>query len=296
MEQEKTIQVEKQQKVPAVVSIILFVLIWFFSLMILGGGASLFLGEVLRTETGYLFHFVEIGIMLCSTILAAVVMLKCVNKRPLTDLGFALRGRGKDLLCGLLVAGAIYLVGFVLSLLSGVVNVVGFQFSPKDLAISLVFFTLVAINEELMMRGYVLGCLLRTRMNRLLSLIISSVLFMALHLFNPNIAFVPLLNLALAGCLLGASYLYTRNLAFPISLHLFWNWIQGPVLGYEVSGINFCPTMLKLSLPEPSIWNGGAFGFEGSVICSVLCIIATVGIIWYFERRTVASEVAVPAE
>ncbi|GAA6422420.1 hypothetical protein K090096B2_18220 [Bacteroides fragilis] len=64
---------------------------------------------------------------------------------------------------------------------------------------------MVAIVEETMMRGYVLGRLLRTRLNKFISLLISSLLFALLHLMNPNVAFLPMLNLVLGGLLLGAS-------------------------------------------------------------------------------------------
>ena len=79
-------------------------------------------------------------------------------------------------------------------------------------------------------------------------------------------------------------YLYTRNLWFPISLHFFWNWIQGPVLGYEVSGNRFCETLFSLRLPANNLINGGAFGFEGSLVCTVLATLFTLFIIWWFEQ------------
>lgn len=139
------------------------------------------------------------------------------------------------------------------------------------------------------MRGYILGHLLYTRMNKFLALLLSAALFAVLHIFNPGIDFLPLLNLLLAGVLLGASYLYTRNLCFPISLHLFWNWIQGPVLGYQVSGNNFMSSMLSLHLPEENVLNGGAFGFEGSLICTVLMIVFTLLIIWRGEKKEAIS-------
>ena len=87
-----------------------------------------------------------------------------------------------------------------------------------------------------------------------------------MHIFNPEIAFLPMLNLLLAGMLLGASYLYTRNLCFPISLHLFWNWIQGPILGYQVSGNNFTTSMLTLRMPRRKRTEWRSLGFEGSLI------------------------------
>ena len=168
-----------------------------------------------------------------------------------------------------------------------------FEFESVNLLGSWVFFLLVALFEEILMRGYILGRLLHTRMNKFLSLFISSALFALLHIFNPEIDFLPMLNLLLAGMLLGASYLYTKNLCFPISLHLFWNWIQGPVLGYEVSGNNFISSMLTLHLPEDNVLNGGAFGFEGSLICTVLMIVLTILIVWWGEKREAIS-LAVP--
>ena len=192
-----------------------------------------------------------------------------------------------------LIAGLFYLVGFGLSLLLGEIEVTGFKFESVNLLGSWVFFLLVALFEEILMRGYILGRLLHTRMNKFLSLFISSALFALLHIFNPEIDFLPMLNLLLAGMLLGASYLYTKNLCFPISLHLFWNWIQGPVLGYEVSGNNFISSMLTLHLPEDNVLNGGAFGFEGSLICTVLMIVLTILIVWWGEKREAIS-LAVP--
>ena len=179
----------------------------------------------------------------------------------------------------------LYGVGFGLSLLLGEVKVTGVQLSVVDLAGSFGVFILVALTEEIMVRGYILGRLLRTRLNKFLSLGISSVLFSLMHFFNPNVAFLPLLNLVLAGCLLGVTFLYTRNLWFPISLHLFWNWLQGPVLGYKVSGTILCSSLLQLQFPDNNILNGGDFGFEGSIICTVLMILMTGCIIWYFERK-----------
>lgn len=215
----------------------------------------------------------------------AVLVLRYLDCRPLSDLGFAIKGRGRDMGYGLLAAVALYGVGFGLSLAFGLVSVTGVQLDWGWLSGSFLFFLLVAVTEELMFRGYILGRLLRTRMNKFLSLFISSLMFACLHLMNPNMALLPMLNLILAGMLLGVTYLYTRNLWFPISLHLFWNWLQGPVLGYEVSGNKFGESLLKLHLSDNTLLNGGAFGFEGSLICTVLMVILIGGIICGGERK-----------
>lgn len=225
-------------------------------------------------------------------LLPAALMLR-IERRPFSELGLSVKGHVRGLWYGLLLAVVLFGVGFGLSVALGEVEVDAFQFDPWNLLTSFVFFLLVALAEETMIRGYVLGHLLYTRLNKFWSLFISSVLFALMHLFNPNIDFFPMLNLVLAGLMLGASYLYTRNLCFPISLHLFWNWIQGPILGYQVSGESFGKSMLTIHSPEENIVNGGAFGFEGSLICTVLMIILTILIIWWGEKREAIS-LAVP--
>lgn len=227
---------------------------------------------------------VEAGLLI-SALVPAYVLLTYVEKRPFSDLGLAWHGQREWIFAGFLIALLLFMTGFGVSLMLGAVQIAGIHFNLSDLLFGFLFFMLVAFAEEIMVRGYVLGCLLRTGMNRFLALLISSLLFALLHIFNPGIAFLPMLNLVLAGFLLGAVYIYTRNLWFSISLHLFWNWIQGPVLGYEVSGNNFLSSLLTLRFFEPNLISGGAFGFEGSIVCTILLLIATAGIIAWFEEK-----------
>ena len=228
--------------------------------------------------------FLERLLMLVGYLSAAVLVLRWRNL-PLSLLGMSLRGRGKDLLAGLGVAVLLYAVGFGTSLLMGTVEIANVEWVPRDLLGTLLFFLLVAVTEEVMLRGFVLGRMLSAGMNCFVALFLSSVLFSAMHLFNPNFALLPFVNILLAGCLLGASFLYTRNLCFPVVLHWFWNWLQGPVLGYEVSGMDSGETLLTLRLTGSDLLTGGSFGFEGSLLCTVLLVGGTLAIVAYYERR-----------
>ncbi|MEY8687916.1 CPBP family intramembrane glutamic endopeptidase [Bacteroides sp. AN502(2024)] len=254
---------------------------------LVSGCLSLVLGAEARHSGVVGYIFVEVG-MLLAVLTAAVILLR-LERRPFSDLGLSLKGHASGVWYGLLMAIFLYLLGFGISVVGGGIEVIGFQFNPLDLWESWVFFLLVALFEEILMRGYILGHLLHTHMNKFLAIFASSALFAFMHIFNPEIAFLPMLNLLLAGMLLGTSYLYTRNLCFPISLHLFWNWIQGPILGYQVSGNNFTTSMLTLRIPEKNILNGGAFGFEGSLICTVLMIVFTILMVWWGEKREAIS-------
>lgn len=228
--------------------------------------------------------FLERLLMLIGYLSAAVLVLRWRNL-PLSLLGMSLKGRGKDLLAGLGVAVLLYAVGFGTSLLMGTVEIASVQWVPRDLLGTLLFFLLVAVTEEVMLRGFVLGRMLSAGLNRFVALFLSSALFSAMHLFNPNFALLPFVNILLAGCLLGASFLYTRNLCFPVVLHWFWNWLQGPVLGYEVSGMDSGETLLTLRLTGSDLLTGGSFGFEGSLLCTVLLVVGTLAIVGYYERR-----------
>lgn len=223
-------------------------------------------------------------LMLVGYLSAAILMLRW-RKLPLSLLGLSLKGRGKDLLAGLGVAVLLYAVGFGVSLLIGTVEVASVQLVPRNLLGRLLLFLLMAVTEEIMVRGFVLGRMLSEGMNRFVALFLSSALFSAMHLLNPNFALLPFVNVLLGGCLLGTSFLYTRNLCFPIVLHWFWNWLQGPVLGYEVSGMDSGETLLTLRLTGSELLTGGNFGFEGSLLCTVLLVVGTLVIIGYYERR-----------
>lgn len=168
-------------------------------------------------------------------LLIVFIFRKYIDRQTILSLGFSIKNRNIDLLFGLLVAIVIIVGGSILLSGFGLVNFTYVGLSFKQIAFSFLLFVLVALTEEIMVRGYILNNLLMS-VNKYVALIISAVLFMALHGFNPNLSLIAFVNLFLAGMVLGATYIFTKNLWFPISLHLFWNFLQGPVLGYHVSG------------------------------------------------------------
>lgn len=270
----------------AFVDIVLFAVLSMIFLFLFAIPFALVFPE-LKTEVGetnIYFQMLNEVLMLVSGLIAACMVLG-FRKLPFSGLGLSLKGWGRSLLRGALFVVFLYVVGFGLSLLLGAVEVVGFLFSPISLLVSLLLYFFVAVTEVVIGRGFILGRMLDGGINKFVALFISAVLFSLMHLFNPNFAFVPFLNIMLAGCFLGASYIYTRNLCFPIALHWFWNWIQGSVLGYKVSGNEFSnENLLILHFPEENLINGGTFGFEGSILCSLLLVLGTVIILRHYYK------------
>jgi hypothetical protein len=153
---------------------------------------------------------------------------------------------------------------------------------------------LIAFSEELVFRGYILDNLMESFSNKWVALIISSVLFAAFHFTGPGIHTLAFLNLFLAGLLLGVNFLYTRNLWFSFFFHLSWNFFQGPILGFRVSGLVF-PSLLQTETKGDLFITGGDFGLEGSILTTLTAFIAFFVIAWAFERKYNSVDSAITA-
>jgi hypothetical protein len=146
---------------------------------------------------------------------------------------------------------------------------------------SAVIFIIAAAAEEMLFRGYPLQTMMRA-LPFLAAIIPSSVLFAAVHLDNPNVAWgFTFVNTTLAGFWLAVAYLRTRSLWFPLGLHWAWNWAMGALLGLPVSGITSLTRapLLRASDAGPAWLTGGAYGIEGGAACTVALIIST-SFIW----------------
>ena len=267
------------------IDIISFVTLAVIIITILGIPFSSVLQKLGKEGADKMFYFVLSETLMLIGIFLSAWIVWHFRGVSLTGLGRSLAIRKKDLLSGISLAIVLYAVGFGVSLLAGAIEIAGVVFNPSSLLISFVFFLLVAITEEFALRGFVLERMLQGGVNKFWALFLSATLFSLVHIANPNFDFLSFINILLAGILLGSSYIYTRNLCFPIALHWFWNWIQGPVLGYEVSGNKFCDGLLTLHLPEANLINGGAFGFEGSILCMVLMVAGTAVILKMFRKN-----------
>lgn len=267
------------------IDIISFVTLAVIIITILGIPFSSVLQKLGKEGVDKMFYFVLSETLMLIGIFLSAWIVWHFRGVSLAGLGRSLAIRKKDLLSGISLAIVLYAVGFGVSLLAGAIEIAGVVFNPSSLLISFVFFLLVAITEEFALRGFVLERMLQGGVNKFWALFLSATLFSLVHIANPNFDFLSFINILLAGILLGSSYIYTRNLCFPIALHWFWNWIQGPVLGYEVSGNKFCDGLLTLYLPETNLINGGAFGFEGSILCTVLMVAGTGVILKMFRKN-----------
>lgn len=142
-------------------------------------------------------------------------------------------------------------------------------------------FILVGFAEELFSRGYQLQNL-EEGLNTFWAVVISSSVFGALHLSNPNAALGSVIGVTLAGFFLAYPYLRTRQLWLSIGLHLGWNYFLGPVFGFSVSGIG-TSHLLQISVDGPAWFTGGAFGPEAGVVLLPALVVGAL-FVWLYTR------------
>jgi membrane protease YdiL (CAAX protease family) len=226
-------------------------------------------------------------ISLIVTVLLAWLFAIVVDRRPLIEFGFRLSPRfRRDLLAGIAWGVGAVTVVFLVLWIGGYIVVTAVNFPWQALAIMAISIAFAASQEEVLLRGYVLNNVLQST-NRWVALGIVSLVFALVHGSNPNVGWLALVNIVLAGLFLGVYYIHRGNLWFPIGLHIAWNYLQGPILGSPVSGLTL-PSVLQLEFQGNELITGGAFGFEASLVTTVVMIGATVCVHLIYRPRAEA--------
>jgi membrane protease YdiL (CAAX protease family) len=226
---------------------------------------------------------------LLGTSLVVWLFMKYVEKENFIELGLHTKNRLNEFYIGFLIGAIIMISGFVLLQILDEITFQKTLFDFKELIYSTLLFLAVSITEEVIARGYILRNLMLS-FNKYIALIISSSLFSLMHVFNPNIDLFGLVSIFIGGIFFGITYIHTKNIWFPIALHFSWNFFQ-TVLGFNVSGKDLY-SVVEFSIKEKNLWNGGVFGFEGSIF-SVIAMTISIAIIFIYYQRNKLSTISV---
>lgn len=200
------------------------------------------------------------------------LFVRRVEHRPLAVLGMAEGSSWHHLRNGALIGALLIIVVMVLIWLLDGVTVAPATPSWWSLFWYALLFAMVAVGEELVFRGY-LYFKLSEYLPRHPAMLAGAVLFTLVHMANPALHSLGLLNIFLAGMLLGTVRLYRGGIWLAIGLHFGWNVMQGPILGLAVSGIPISG-VLQTTMSGAGWLTGGEFGLEGSVPSSLVLLLA----------------------
>ncbi len=214
--------------------------------------------------------------------LCLIIAAHILDRRPFADFGFHFNRRWwMDFGFGLALGALLMLIIFLVEQALGWIKITNnfFKDPPNPglwttSLVILIHFIAVGFYEEIFSRGYQLrniaegfGFLGRKGFYGLLiGWLISSSVFGFLHLGNPNSTWISTINLILAGIFLGLGYVLTGELAIPIGIHITWNFFQGVIFGFPVSGSKSGASFIEIQQLGPDSMTGGAFGPEAGLI------------------------------
>lgn len=216
-------------------------------------------------------NLIIVIISIILSVLAYIYLFKFYEKRSITELSAnrIVKNLSIGILIGVILQSLTILVIYLkggYSILS--INPILYIIPPFTMALS------SGIMEEILFRGIIFR-IIEEKLGSYFSLLISSIIFGLLHILNPGSSVAGIGLVILAGLLLAASYIYTRNLWFPIAIHFAWNFTLA-IFGVNVSGNDISKTLITAKI-EGSEWiTGGQFGPEGSIQDIIFCLIVTV--------------------
>ncbi|MEX1376793.1 MAG: type II CAAX endopeptidase family protein [Eubacteriales bacterium] len=217
-------------------------------------------------------------------ILVALLYVKFIERRSFHSTGIVKKGfatqYGIGYLIGILMIG---LPAMAVVLYSGSIEM---NSNPNLLLLIIYFlgFLMQGASEEIMFRGYLMTSLAKAK-NIFWAIIISSIIFAVAHSLNPNMSWLPALNLFLYGVFAALIFLRTKNIWLVSALHSAWNYFQGNIFGIQVSGQVFGGSLMNITSKSPEILSGGDFGLEGGLFVTALLIGASIIVLFIGENK-----------
>ena len=207
---------------------------------------------------------------------------RLIERRTVSEL--SLPGSVRECAAGALLGAGLYTACVLILMILGVYRVDGLNawtFLIPGIAMALK----AGIFEELVFRG-VLFRSVEDMFGSWISIVVSSLVFGLLHLFNPEGTIAGGVFISIeAGLLLAAAYLATRRLWICFGFHAAWNYVQSAVYSGVVSGSVNEPGLIRDTIQGPDLLTGGSFGMEQSVFALILCTATGVVLLVVAMRR-----------
>jgi len=211
-------------------------------------------------------------------IVGALLYCKLFEKRKAYTLGFTARSFLTEYLMGIVIGAVMITLPLVVCLLTGSVTLTLTE-NADYLMIGLFFlaFLIQGMAEEALFRGYLMTSLAR-KLKVWPAILISATFFALFHLGNASFSFIAFVNIFLFGVFAGVFMLKRGSIWAVGAIHAIWNFCQGNVFGFNVSGIvKFDSVFTSTQSSVGYILHGGNFGLEGGLGVTILLLIALLG-------------------
>jgi len=218
------------------------------------------------------------------------VLIFCllIEKRTPRGTGLSPRGCIPKYLLGWVLGAAMMALIAAMCAISGDIRFV--PVSEIRFGMILLFllgYTIQGAAEEFLSRGqHMLG--LARRYGLATAVLLSSVFFGLLHVFNSHFSLLAMINITLSGICFALITLITDSIFCACAMHTAWNFLQGNVFGFSVSGNPLSPSVLNVTLTagRGALWTGGAFGPEAGLAATVVLLLTALVLFLIFFLKT----------
>ena len=165
--------------------------------------------------------------------------VKVIEKRSFSSIGFNKNNWLKKYSLGFLIGLAMMSIIVLILFPFGYITVEKNPIQPVGVSaiasvlVILFGWIIQGATEEIVTRGWLLN-VLSTKYNIGVGLLISSTLFGLMHLTNPNVNYIAVINIILVGLFYGLYVIKTNDLWAVCGMHSAWNFAQGNIFGFKV--------------------------------------------------------------
>lgn len=232
-----------------------------------------------------LFSFVFISLLV-------FFRVKVIEKRSLSSIGFNKNNWLKKYSLGFLIGLAMMSIIVLILLPFGYITIEKNPIQPVGVSaiasvlVILFGWIIQGATEEIVTRGWLLN-VLSTKYNIGVGLLISSTLFGLMHLTNPNVNYIAVINIILVGLFYGLYVIKTNDLWAVCGMHSAWNFAQGNIFGFKVSGLDVSVgSLIDLNLVGSDFVTGGIFGPEAGITATFI-LLASIGILLFIDKKDI---------
>ncbi|RDY26561.1 CPBP family intramembrane metalloprotease [Romboutsia weinsteinii] len=288
-------EAKKSKKLPNFIWALVLSMIFMYGGSLIGGFGilpiylSLSIISYFKSNQELLYLLIS---LLSFVFISLVVFFRVIKieKRKLSSIGFYKNNWLKKYAFGFAIGIAMMSLVVLILFLFGCVTVETNDIQPiggsaiLPICIILIGWIIQGGTEEILTRGWLMN-VLGARYNVAIGLIISSAFFGLLHLGNDNVSIIAILNITLVGIFFGLYVIKTNDLWAVCGMHSAWNFAQGNLFGFEVSGIDTSVgTLVDLNLVGNNFISGGIFGPEAGFGATIV-LLAGIFIIYVLDKK-----------
>ena len=286
---------KNKKKLPNFIWAIILSLIFMYGGSLMGSLATVPLFLALRNIPLF-FNNKDLLSLLITLFSSAFISLlvffrvKVIEKRSFSSIGFNKNNWLKKYSLGFLIGLAMMSIIVLILFPFGYITVEKNPIQPVGISaiasvlVILFGWIIQGATEEIVTRGWLLN-VLSTKYNIGVGLLISSTLFGLMHLTNPNVNYIAVINIILVGLFYGLYVIKTNDLWAVCGMHSAWNFAQGNIFGFKVSGLDVSVgSLIDLNLVGSDFVTGGIFGPEAGITATFI-LLASIGILLFIDKK-----------